>query len=52
MDKYCHHTFYCIQKGDSWDLMFNRTYDFIFGIDLKEGYNWKQNGKTSIDIRK
>ena len=43
MGKYCHHTFYCIQKGDSWDLMFNRTYDFIFGIDLKEGYNWRKN---------
>ena len=39
--KYYHYTFDCIQKGDLWDLMFNRTYDFIFGVDLKKGLEWR-----------
>ena len=42
MSKYYHYTFNCIQKGDRWDLMFNRTYDFINGIDLKERKYWIQ----------
>ena len=42
MSKYYHYTFNCIQKGDRWDLMFNRTYDFINCIDLKEGLYWRQ----------
>ena len=42
MSKYYHYTFNCIQKGDRWDLMFNRTYDFITGIDLKERKYWVQ----------
>ena len=39
--KYYHYTFDCIQKEDLWDLMFNRTYDFIFGVDLNKGFEWR-----------
>ena len=39
--KYYHYTFDCIQKEDLWDIIFNRTYDFIFGIDLKKGLEWR-----------
>lgn len=39
--KYYHYTFDCIQKEDLWNIIFNRTYDFIFGIDLKKGLEWR-----------